>query len=182
MHGKPHTRQQIAAWTTPEKKNQFAGLAASHGLSESKMLGLLIQSVLTSNSVDAASAVDIPQYPERDRITIRLRPGDGSLLRSRARARDMNYTTYAAALIRAHVRASPPMPAAELAKLERNLGEVTAIARAMRQIAQTARQSRDVDASLKVELAPVIRAVEDLRQTLRELVRANVRSWESGDA
>jgi hypothetical protein len=94
----------------------------------------------------------------------------------------MNYTTYAAALIRAHVRASPPMPVRELAKLEGNLGEVTAIARAMRQIAQAARQGSDVDACLRVELVEVLQAVEDLRQTLRDLVRANVISWESADA
>ena len=182
MHDKRYTRQQIAAWATPERKNQFAALAASHGLSESKMLGLLIESVLASNSTDTRSEVDAPQYGDRDRITIRLRPGDGALLRSRAHARDMSYSTYAAALIRAHVRASPPMPVSELAKLDRNLAEVTAIARAMRQIAQAGWEGRDMNASLRMQLSGVLQAVEDLRQTLRELVRANVISWESGDA
>ena len=120
MHGKPVARQQIAAWATPDRKAQFAALAASHGLSESKMLGLLIESVLASNSVDLASAKDGPDHRDGDRITIRLRPGDGELLRSRAQVRGINYTTYAAALIRAHLRASPPLPLGELAKLERN--------------------------------------------------------------
>jgi hypothetical protein len=175
-------KQQIAAWATAERKNQFAALAAGLGLSESKMLGLLIESVLASNSADTGSDVDGPQQGDRDRITIRLRPGDGPLLRSRAHARGMNYTTYAAALIRAHVRASAPMPVSELAKLEQNLAEVTAIARAMRQIAQATREGMDVDSSLRLELAAVLQAAEDLRQTLRELVRANVISWESGNA
>ena len=94
----------------------------------------------------------------------------------------MSYSTYAAALIRAHVRASPPMPTSELAKLDRNLAEVTGIARALRQIAQAAWEGRDVNGSLRVELSAVQQTVEDLRQTLRELVRANVISWESGDA
>ena len=45
-------RQQIAAWATPDRKSQFAALAASRGLSESKLLGLLIDSVLERNPND----------------------------------------------------------------------------------------------------------------------------------
>src|SRR6185436_3747714 len=101
MQGKPHRRQQIATWASPDRKTQFAALAASQGLSESRMLGLLIESVLSSNSAEARSDVDAPQYGDRDRITIRLRAGDGALLRLRAHARGMSYSTYAAALIRA---------------------------------------------------------------------------------
>ena len=57
MNARPPVRQQIAAWATPERKGQFAALAASRGLSESKLLGLLIDSVLERNPADAARDV-----------------------------------------------------------------------------------------------------------------------------
>ncbi len=48
----------------------------------------------------------------------------------------MKYTTYAAVLIRAHLRAHPPMPLEELAMLERSLAEVSAVAESLGQIAR----------------------------------------------
>ncbi len=178
-----HTsRQQIATWATPETKDQFRALAATRGLSESRMLALLIDSVLARNPSDARLEGARPYFGDRDRISIRLRPGDGNLLRARAGERGMNYTTYAAALIRAHMRASPPMPMHEVAMLERALGEISAIARAMRQIAFGVGKAQAVDSQLESEFVTVLQTVEDLRQAVRDLVRANVISWESIDA
>ena len=93
----------------------------------------------------------------------------------------MRYTSYAAALIRAHVRANPPMPIEELARLERSLAEISAIGRRLNQIAGAVREGQGVDSALRVELAAVLPAVEELRQTLREVVKVNRISWESGD-
>jgi len=174
-------RQQIAAWATPERKGQFAALAASRGLSESKLLGLLIDSVLERNPVDEVRDDLNDEAADGDRITLRLRPGDGKWLRLRAHARGMKYTTYAAALIRAHVRADPPMPLDELARLERSLGEVSAVGRNLSQIAQRIGEGQGVDPGLRPELTVVLHAVEELRQALREVVKVNRISWESAD-
>ena len=38
MDANAPVRQQIAAWATPDRKSQFAALAVSRGLSESKLL------------------------------------------------------------------------------------------------------------------------------------------------
>ena len=108
MDASAPVRQQIAAWATPERKGRFAALALSRGLSESKLLGLLIDSVLERNPVDIARDERHREAAEWDRITLRLRPGDGQGLRLRAQRRGMKYTTYAAALSfeqigRAHV-------------------------------------------------------------------------------
>ena len=69
MDASAPVRQQIAAWATPGRKGQFAALAASRGLSESKLLGLLIDSVLERNPVDAARDVRQREAEEGDRIT-----------------------------------------------------------------------------------------------------------------
>ena len=181
MDARPPVRQQIAAWATPDRKGQFAALAASRGLSESKLLGLLIDSVLERNPVDEAGDERHGNVEEGNRITLRLRPGDGQWLRRRAQRRGMKYTTYTAALIRAHVRADPPMPLEELARLERSLAEISAIGRRLNQIAGMVSDGQDVDTGLRVELAAVRHAVEELRQALREVVKVNRISWEAAD-
>ena len=182
MDANAAVRQQIAAWATPDRKGQFAALAASRGLSESKLLGLLIDSVLERNPVDEAGDERQREAEEGDRITLRLRPGDGKWLRVRAQRRGMKYTTYAAAVIRAHVRANPPMPLEELARLERALAEISAIGRRFNQIAGIVGKGQDIDSGLRLELAAVIHTVEELRQALREVVKVNRISWESADA
>ena len=93
----------------------------------------------------------------------------------------MRYTTYAAALIRAHVRANPPMPLEELARLERSLAEISAIGRRINQIAGAVREGQGIDPELRVELAAALQAMEDLRRALGEVVKINRISWESGD-
>ena len=178
---RPGSRSSITAWPTPDQKAGFAALAASRGLSESKLLGLLIDSVLERNPVHEAGEERQREAEEGDRITLRLRPGDGHCLRLRARQRGMKYTTYAATLIRAHVRASPPMPLKELAQLERSMAEFSAIGRRLNQIAGAAREGQGVDPGLRVELAAVLKVVEELRQSLREVVKVNRMSWESAD-
>ena len=178
---RPGARSSITTWPTPDQKAGFTALALSRGLSESKLLGLLIDSVLERNPIHEAGDEPHREAEEGDRITLRLRPGDGQCLRLRARRRGMKYTTYAAALIRAHVRANPPMPIEELARLERGLAEISAIGRRLNQIAGGVTEGRGVDSGLRVELAAVLQAMEELRQALREVVRVNRISWESGD-
>ena len=182
MDTRPAARQQITAWATPDRKGQFAALAASRGLSESKLLGLLVDSVLERNPVDDAGDERHGETRNGDRITLRLRSGDGKWLRLRAHARGMKYTTYAAALIRAHVRVDPPMPLDELARLDRSLAEVSALGRHLSQIAREIREGQRIDPGLHVELAAVLQAVEELRQSLRQVVKVNRISWESTDA
>ena len=178
---RPGSRSSVTAWPTRDQKAGFAALALSRGLSESRLLGLLIDSVLERNPVDEAGDERQREAEEGDRITLRLRPGDGQCLRQRAQRRGMKYTTYAAALIRAHVRANPPMPLEELAQLERSLADVSAIGRRLNQLAGAVREGQGVDSGLRVELAAILPAMEELRQALREVVRINRISWESGD-
>jgi len=172
-------RSSITAWPDPEKKARFAALAASRGLSQSRLLGLVIDAVLARNRVD--SVVEEPSYRagRGDKVSLRLRPGDGKLLRQRARARGMRYSTYAAALIRAHLRASAPMPLGELATLERSLAEVSAIAADLRLLGRPMRG--EANPAWKTELSVIVPAVEELLRQMRELVKANVLSWEGAD-
>src|SRR6516225_11334779 len=144
MH-QPEPHRKIAAWASAEVKARFCALAASRGLSESKLLGLVIDAVLRRNPIDAGSEQQRGKAGKADHISVRLRPGDGTRLRERARARGMSYTTYAAVLIRSHLFSNPPMPLKELSRLEGGLAQVSAIAGSLRQIAQAVRQEEGLD-------------------------------------
>lgn len=115
-------------------------------------------------------------------MTIRLRPGDGKLLRARARVRDMNYSTYVSLLIRAHLRANPPMPLDELARFERGLAQLSAMLRGMAELGLPLREGKDLDPLLVLGITTICNAVDELKKMLREVVKANRISWESADA
>jgi len=174
-------RQQIAMWARPAQKAQFAALAASRGLSQSRLMGLLVDAVLARNPVETAPEEAWAGAGRGDRVSLRLRPGDGKLLRRRAQARGMKYTTYAAVLIRTHLRADPPMPIDELANLERSVAEVGAVAESLGQIAQAMTQGGSVDPAWGIELSTILPQVERLWRQMREVVKANVVSWEGAD-
>ena len=141
----PAPRPSITAWTTREQKVRFATLAASRGLSESRLLGLMIDSVLARNLTDPRVEQCYGDTPKGDRVTIRLRPGDGQLLRMRAQSRGMNFSTYAATLIRANVRADPPMPSEELARLELGLAQLRAVGVSFREATRAIEQTKSLD-------------------------------------
>jgi hypothetical protein len=178
MH-RPEPHRKIAARASAEAKARFSALAASRGLSESKLLGLVIDGLLARNPPDADAERQKGKAGKADHISVRLRPGDGARLRERARARGINYTTYAAVLIRSHLVSNPPMRLKELSRLERGLAHVSAIAGSLRQIARALRQEEGLDPELASQLAAVLPAVEGLWQQMRELTKANVLSWES---
>ena len=173
----PH--RKIAAWASADAKARFSALAASRGLSESKLLGLVIDTLLARNPIDPGAERQRGKAGKADHISVRLRPGDGTRLRERARARGMNYTTYAAVLIRSHLFRNPPMPLKELSRLEGGLAQVSAIAGSLRQIARAGRQEQRLDPEIPSQLAALLPAVEGLWRQMRELIKANVLSWES---
>jgi len=179
MHRTPDSRVVVRA--TAEKKSRFAALAARRGVSQSGLLRQLMDSVLAHAPVEPAAPERHGETREMHPITVRLRPGDRKLLRARAQRRGMNYTTYAAVLIRAHLRANPPMPLNELAQFERSLAEVSAMARRLTQVALRLQGGLSRDPGLEPNLATVVEAVQRLRQELREVVRVNRISWESAD-
>src|SRR3954470_23356149 len=133
----PHARRTavIGARTSSETKARFAALAAQLGLTESALLGLLVDKVLAGNP-----AFDGPDAQHRladpgsanDRLTLRLRPGDRALADAIAAARRMKTSSYLAMLVRAHVRSSAIMPPAELEELRCMAGHLAAIGRQLR--------------------------------------------------
>jgi hypothetical protein len=74
------------------------------------------------------------------------------------------------------------MPLSELAQLERTLAAVSAMGRSLAQSAALVGQGEGVDLGMLANLAALREAVEELRQSVREVVKVNRISWESPDA
>ena len=169
----------ITARPRSEEKVRFAHLAAARGLSESALALIAIRDLLESSAPTSKLPPASGKEPAIDRITIRLRPGDRRAVRQRATQRRMKDSAYVAAMVRAHVAASPPLTADELAAFKL---AVTVLAGFGRLLARTAReviQAGGMHRELQQDLSRTRSMVADLEQRTHDLARAALVSWES---
>jgi predicted DNA binding CopG/RHH family protein len=120
--------------------------------------------------------------PASERITIRLRAGDRQRIRERAAARRMKDAGYLAALVRAHVVANPPLPAAELQQLKATVAALrAAIADLSINLQVLARDRESVD-TLWRDLRQTRAQVVDLERQFHAYTLAAVIAWEASSA
>jgi hypothetical protein len=165
----------ITVRLSPEEKVRFVTLAALSGLSESALALKAIRMVLKLDAVPAnmAPAASV-RDPAVDRITIRLRPGDGEAIARRASQRRMKSSTYIAALVRAHLAADPPLAAHELSVLKQSVALLLAIGKFLVKRAEAG--SPDM---LREDLQRTRAALADVEQRFHDFAKAALISWES---
>ena len=175
---------QLKTWVTRETKEHFAAVARHQGLSDSALLKRLVDLMLRSTdpvlydtSIRAQS-----EGARSTRLTVRLRPDDESLLRARAAARGMAPATYLSVLTRAHLRSLAPLPKEELQALKRSVSELGSMGRNLNQIARAANQGDRTAGPGREDLRAMLRICEALRDHVKELIAANLKSWERGHA
>ena len=175
---------QLKTWVSSETKTRFAAVAHVQGMSESAALKRLVELML--RSVDPTEIAALTQgsasSPRSTRLMVRLRPDDHALLRERAAARGMPPATYVSVLMRAHLRSLAPLPKDELLALKRVVSELGSIGRNLNQIARSANRSQPVTGPGRDDLRAILRACEGVRDHVRALLIANLRSWEQGYA
>jgi hypothetical protein len=176
--------RHLMTWVSEETKARFAAVARHQGLSDSALLKRLVDLMLRSTDPAAheASVTADPEAIRSTRLTVRLRPDDESLLRARAAARGMAPATYLSVLTRAHLRSLAPLPKEELLALKRSVSELGSMGRNLNQIARAANQGDRVASPGREEFRAMLRICESLRDHVRALVAANLRSWERGHA
>jgi hypothetical protein len=110
----------VTARPSAEEKARFQLLARHVGMSESALALRAIRTLLSRDEPWLARQPDLKwdHVAASDRITIRLRPGDGLEVIRRATERDMKPATYISALVRAHITANPPLAAGEVNALK----------------------------------------------------------------
>jgi hypothetical protein len=170
----------ITARPSVTEKAHFTWLAERAGMSESALALMAIRAVLDPDGqASQKAAAAAKRGPSTDRITIRLRPGDGAAIAQRAQQRGMKASTYLAALARAHVGVNPPLAATELATLKQSIVVLAGLGRLL---AQTARNPALTGArvdDLRQSLSHARAAVAVLEQHTHNLARAALISWES---
>jgi hypothetical protein len=170
----------LTTWVDRETKTRFAAIARHQGLSDSALLKRLIDAMLQAGGTanDAADA----RTARAARFSIRIRPDDQILLRERAAARGMPTATYVSVLTRAHLRALSPLPKEELLALRRTVSELGSIGRNLNQIARAANQGERASGPSREDLRAILRVCEGLRDHVKRLLSANIKSWEQGYA
>ena len=170
----------ITARPTPDEKQRFAELAAHRGVSESALALVAIRTLLESNGPPIGTAA--PQSESQtatDRITIRLRPGDRRALNHRASQRGIRSSTYLAALVRAHIAASPPLTVDELTVLKQGVAVLAKLGRALSHTARCIAEGGPLPSELQKELALTRTVVAAIEQRTHDLARSALVTWES---
>jgi len=114
-----------------------------------------------------------------NRITIRLRPGDGAVIARRAAERGMKTSTYLAAMARAHVAADPPLSANELAALKQSIVILSGVGTLLAQSARNPALSGPGLEDVRQTLSRMRVAVATLEQRTHDFAKAALMAWES---
>lgn len=172
---------QLKTWVTRDTKERFSAIARHQGLSDSALLKRMIELALQSTAVLASRALATAEAPSRpSRVTVRLRSDDQILLRDRAASRGMASATYVSVLVRSHLRSLAPLPKDELIALRSTVAELRGIGRNLNQIARAANQGGRIVGPSREDVRAMVRVCEGLRDHVRGLLSANLRSWEQG--
>jgi hypothetical protein len=170
----------ITARPTVDEKMRFAELAARRGISESDLALIGIRLLLETNPPSCLTAPgESAQEPAIDRITIRLRPGDQRALNERAARRGIRSSTYLAALVRAHIAASPPLTIDELSILKQGVAVLAKLSRALTETSRCIAQGGPLPPGLQHELSLTRTVVAALEQRTHDLARSALITWES---
>jgi hypothetical protein len=175
-------RPSITARASPAEKARFATLANAAGVSESRLALMAIRAF-----VDAESRTQGPAAPDpaaeriraTDRITIRLRPGDGAAIARRAKERGVKTSTYLAALARAHIAADPPLFVNELAALKKSIAVLAGLGTLLAQSARNPALSCVSLEEVRHTLHRTRAAVAALEQRTHAFTKAALKAWES---
>jgi hypothetical protein len=162
---------------SPEEKEWFATLARSRGGSESTLALSTIRSIEDSGCFDPYATG--PRAPATDRITIRLRPGDGQAITRRAAERGMKPSGYLAALVRAHLGANAPLSSSELKALKQSVAVLAALGTLLAQTARNPALSGPALEDVRQTVSRTRAAVAALEQRTQEFTRRALLSWET---
>jgi hypothetical protein len=165
-------------------KAAFGVMARHQGMTDSALLRRMIDlSLQSAGVVSGTDAVAAPQPSARtSRLTVRLQGDDQLLLRERAAARSMAAATYVSVYVRAHLRSLAPLPKEELLALKKTTAELGAIGRNLNQLARAANQGEWVDGPGQNDVRVMLRICQALRDHVKALLLANLRSWQDGHA
>jgi hypothetical protein len=171
----------ITARPSPEEKARFKLLAKQVGLSESALALNAIRALLDRDAewLRRQPPLNPENVAASDRITIRLRPGDGLAVIRRATERGMKPATYISALLRAHIKVSPPLPTAEVSALKRSLGVLAGLGTVLANTSRHGIPSGPQGEVYREAIRGTRREIAALEQRIVDLTKAALIAWEA---
>ena len=163
-------------------KEMLRAAAERQHQSESALVKRLIDLMLHTAAPDVVAIPSADRPARLARLYVRLSSGDWLLLRERAAARCVPSATYASNLIRAHVRALYPLLKEELEALRGSVAALRVIGNNLNQIARAGNRTGQLAGPNREDLRAMLKICEGLRDHVHGLMRANIMSWQSGDA
>jgi hypothetical protein len=169
--------QKLTARVSAETKRRANEAADRQFLKSSEWLRRLIAAELGQDSKATVEPDCAERCVERTtrRLTVRVRPADVALLKSRATERGMLVSTYASVLIRSQLRALAPLPKREILALRLAVSHLGAIARSLRWIADCEKGAADLR-----ELRSLNSVCQTLRDNIKALLKTNAAGWAAG--
>lgn len=181
VHGSGPSNRSITARPSPEEKARFTLIARHVGLSESALALRAIRLLLDRDEQWLARQPDLKweHVAASDRITIRLRPGDGLEVIRRATERGMKPATYISALVRAHIGANPPLPAAELTALKTSIAVLAGIGTILANTSRHGIPSGPQGDVYREAIGRTRAEIAALEQRIVNLAKAALIAWET---
>ena len=173
-------KTHLKTWVDAPTRERFVAAAHAQNLSESALLKRLVIQMLAAPGAHESLNCQEPKAHRDARLTVRLRPVDQLLLKDRAAARGMPASTYVATLLRGHLHALPPLPAAELQALRTLTNELSAVGRNVNQLVKIAYRDDAVVIPNRADVWQFFRVCEALRLHVKALLKANADSWNVG--
>jgi hypothetical protein len=181
---------------SPETKLQAKAAADREFLSEAAWLKRLVLREIRAwetarrGEGESSGAEDTLQSSSAPRpfrssarpMLVRLKVEDKLLLDARAEARGMRPATYASVLLRSHLRELTPLPKDELLALKRSISMLGALGRNINQIAKVANRDGRLPESVDAAFRAMLTICTALRDHTKALLKANEKSWRTGDA
>jgi hypothetical protein len=103
-------------------------------------------------------------------------------LERRAKLRQATPSGYVAHLLRAHLRAEPPMPYAEFQTLKRVVNELAGIRGALNELVTKPPAGAMIEEGLRENIFKLLPALKSIRTQVHDTLVANAKSWAAPDA
>ena len=174
----PGTGPTITIRVPPEEKTLFSELADNYGVSESALALRGVRWLL--DCADRFPSRPLQETgPATDRITIRLRPGDGRGIAIRASRRAMKPSAYLAGLVQAHISSNPPLATTELAALKQAVAILAGIGSQLELLRRGLQDNPRTPAEVRAVVERALRSAEAIEDRVHDMALAARQAWES---
>ncbi|MCZ2719968.1 plasmid mobilization relaxosome protein MobC [Erwinia amylovora] len=167
---------RIVKRITPEQKVIWQNFCKDRGISESDMLGLLIEKVTAGQIINPSKGLE---EPRTGKVTIRVLPEDIERMTIRAKTEGFpSRTTWLTNLVMATLNKAPVLTDTEINSLRESNRELAAIGRNLNQIARALNvEFRESDRLNREAIEALSSRIEQHKDVVAQLLNRNLNRW-----